>query len=496
MQRGSKGRKGRQTYIRSVAAQMKRAFELNVMNDEFRGAVSRDLNAGLRQFDLDIPEVLAKITVRPRETQREYANLSPMEEEIAREYNKRAADYMSFIYADPDRHGGCAGNYLAWRRHVMAEDVIARGGMARMHLHLPFTVELSHGCSVGCWFCGVSAEEFRGHHPATKENLAEWAAMLRVLKRQFGNFAQRGFLYWGTDPMDNPDYETFCDVFADETGRWPATTTALAGADLERTARLIRRGRERNTSCTRFSILSLRIMDRILQRFTPEDLYDVPLSPANKESIFGMANAGHALERAQRQPDRMEREHRKLQVLKEVPAVWYSGKEQASVDIVHETICCVAGFLINLVKCSVELICPVKATLANTKGYWVMDAGEYRDAVEFDAVIQRMMDKHMVAALNGDERVTLHPAVEYSGRPACLFKSRRGFRKVYASRRSPGVYGDAASMSDAADRKASDLRAGLIDKGHPEDEVDLALNTLWDDGVLVHSEWAALETAR
>jgi len=33
--------------------------------------------------------------------------------------------------------------------------------------------------------------------------------------------AGRGFCYWGTDPMDNPDYEKFCLDFHEVLGIFP-----------------------------------------------------------------------------------------------------------------------------------------------------------------------------------------------------------------------------------------------------------------------------------
>jgi hypothetical protein len=43
------------------------------------------------------------------------------------------------------------------------------------------------------------------------------------------------FLYWATDPFDNPDWESFCLDFCDVFGRFPLTTTAQAMRDPART---------------------------------------------------------------------------------------------------------------------------------------------------------------------------------------------------------------------------------------------------------------------
>ncbi len=74
-------------------------------------------------------------------------------------------------------------------------------------IHAPFAIELSDGCSVGCWFCGVSAGRKRGDFLYTPDNARLWRDVLAVLRRAVGPAAASGFCYWATDPLDNPDYE-------------------------------------------------------------------------------------------------------------------------------------------------------------------------------------------------------------------------------------------------------------------------------------------------
>ncbi len=58
--------------------------------------------------------------------------------------------------------------------------------------------------SVGCWFCGLSADRFKGYYDYSKEHAELWHGVVGVASEMFGSAASTGVCYWATEPMDNP----------------------------------------------------------------------------------------------------------------------------------------------------------------------------------------------------------------------------------------------------------------------------------------------------
>jgi hypothetical protein len=50
-----------------------------------------------------------------------------------------------------------------WRQKQVVRTLFDVGASASRLVHPPVAFELSDGCSVGCWFCGISADKFNGH---------------------------------------------------------------------------------------------------------------------------------------------------------------------------------------------------------------------------------------------------------------------------------------------------------------------------------------------
>src|SRR5580765_7001648 len=94
-------------------------------------------------------------------------------------------------------------------------------------VHAPLAIEIAKGCSVGCWFCGVAAPKLDHTWPYNEANRETWRSTLSVLHEVMGDCAKQGFIYWATDPLDNPDYEKFLIDFHEILGRCPQTTTAM-----------------------------------------------------------------------------------------------------------------------------------------------------------------------------------------------------------------------------------------------------------------------------
>ena len=110
-----------------------------------------------------------------------------------------------------------------------------------------------------------------------------------------GLAAGAGFCYWATDPMDNPDYEQFCRVFHETTGKFPQTTTAAAAqgpcASEEALEGIVRERLHVN----RFSVLTRKMLDRIHAEYTPEEL-------AYTQLVFQMPDGKLSKSRAGRGP--------------------------------------------------------------------------------------------------------------------------------------------------------------------------------------------------
>jgi radical SAM family RiPP maturation amino acid epimerase len=260
--------------------------------------------------------------------------------------------------------------YRQWRERQKARlrlDV----GEVRAHgiIHAPMSFELNKGCSVGCWFCGIGAPKLSDTWFYTEENASLWRDTLSLIKEVVGEAARWGFCYWATDPLDNPDYEKFLVDYHTIFGIFPQTTTALALKDPERTRHLLRVSEAHGCTINRFSILSLKKLLQVHETFTPEELRHVECIPQNAESLYTMAKAGRAAEKAEKKNTRGKR----------------------LVGEIGGTIACVSGFLFSMVDRTIKLVTPCSATEEWPLGYWVVDEGSFTDADDLRVVLERMM---------------------------------------------------------------------------------------------------------
>jgi len=252
----------------------------------------------------------------------------------------------------------------AWRRRQIARCAWQlAAGNAEAIVHPPAAFELARGCSVGCWFCGVSAPKLTDLWRATPEHLELWRGVLEAVGEVCGPAAGHSFLYWATDPLDNPDYEEFCLAFHAVFGRFPQTTTALALKDVERTRRLLALSARHGCPIDRFSVLTLKQLLRIHESFTPEELLRVELVLQNKEAMGERSAAGKALSRL--------------------------DPETAHAT----TIACVSGFLFNMPDRRVRLVSPCPASERWPDGYIVHADAHFADAAELRALLRDWADR-------------------------------------------------------------------------------------------------------
>ncbi len=257
-----------------------------------------------------------------------------------------------------------------WRNRQMARCDNELGDTKSVIIHSPVAFELSGGCSVGCWFCGLNAASFEGYYPATLENIALWKEVLSTFRTCLGDGVQTGFCYWGTEPTDNPDYLTLIQVYRDTIGVLPQTTTARPAKDLEWTRTMIQLYDQEQCVPARFSVLSRSVLDKIHGTFTPEELLCVDLIQQHSGAVTVKAGAGRFLD--QDNPDFV--------------------KEETETT---GTIACVSGFLVNMQRQTIELVSPCRASKRWPTGYRIHKRGRFTDGTGIKRFIQEACDELM-----------------------------------------------------------------------------------------------------
>lgn len=267
--------------------------------------------------------------------------------------------------------------------------------------------ELSKGCSGGCWFCGLAAPRLSACFHRTPENARLYRAILGVMAELCGP-AGLGvhFLYWATDPFDNPDYEGYCEDLFEMTGRYPPVTTALALRNPERTRAWLRLAPQKGLPVTRFSVVSLAALTKLHATFTAEELASVECLFMNRESTLVKSNSGRFRERASRDAELMKDEVGKLLPRGEAPV-------EDLLQVGPSSIACVSGFLFNLVERTVKLITPCKATDRWPLGYMVLAEGSFDTAETLRERLHEMIDDRMTVDIEEQNQVGFREDLKY-----------------------------------------------------------------------------------
>ncbi|MFP5268815.1 radical SAM family RiPP maturation amino acid epimerase [Coleofasciculus sp.] len=374
--------------------------------------------------------------------------------------------------------------FKAWRERQIARQWLEIGPFpTKSNIHASLSIELTKGCSVGCWFCALSPEQLSGVFSYTDTNRVLWRDVLNVLNDHLGPAAKTGFLYWATDPLDNPDYERWCLDYHEIVGIFPPTTTAKAGEDPERTRALLELSQSRDCWLNRFSIISLKMLDHVHAEFSAQELAQVECLPLNREGAFVYGNAGRFRERAQKDPKLMEQQRKSL-----LWAPWFTADPSYADcdDYPMSSIGCVTGFLINMVDRSVQLIAPCASSDRWPLGYFIFDRGHFADGNELAQWIDRTMDERMWPILRGGDRLRFHHWLELepledgfqlNGR----FKQRLAFRGPERSNQWKAI-GDLVAQGD---RTTEDIVETVsVQQNINREVVYSMLNSLFCTGVI------------
>ncbi len=433
-------------YIRDVA-HVKRFLERWVMDPLFRESFRADADAALAELGLALSADQVRPVIDDELYLRAARNVAELPVPVLRYrafMNEKKADRGRMrAHAEPSG----SRRYTAWWRRQVNR---CRGelGLARAELisHAPAAFELSKGCTVGCWFCGVAAPRFDNAWRHTADNAALWRGVLGALSQVAGPAAREAFLYWATEPLDNPDYEKFFTDFHAVLGGRPRTTTAIAHKDIGRTRGLLELSHSLGPGIDRFSIISLSVLRRIHAALSPEELLMVECLPQNPESAvpFPKSNAGRARRFAAKR-----------------------DKELVN-DDASSTIACVSGFLLNMIDRSVRLVTPCDANDRWPDGYWVIDQATFGTADEVAEVMRAMIDANMRDSLAADTVVRLRPDIRTEADGETVRFRSRGLDVAFERQRDAGelaalIGGGAATAAEVAHRHSRSTGAALAE---------------------------------
>lgn len=292
-----------------------------------------------------------------------------------------------------------SAKYSAWRQRQLARLRFDHAGAGDHIVRPAVALELSKGCSVGCWFCAISAERFGGNFDyATGADL--WRHTLRQLSAVLGPAAASGFCYWATDPLDNPDYERFATAFREELGAFPPTTTALPLKSAARTRGLLELALTNGSRLNRFSVLTLPMLDRLHREFTPEELVFVEVVLQNPGALvftsFPRTHAGAKIAAGR---------------------VLEKGAPESSKQkfvLAPGTIACIVGFLLNMVEQTIQLVSPCVAGDEWPLGYRVHCSATFSDAAELRGKLDSMIETHMPSEIPEDSPVRFLRNADYA----------------------------------------------------------------------------------
>ncbi len=455
-----------------LIANLKRFFERYCADPQFRDLLARDIPSTLKQYGLAVAADDAAAFLNFNRGQGGQS---------APEWPHNFRLFYDFML---ECQGGLEMNLLAaasgntkfraWREKEIARLRFDFSTVGDLIVRPAVALELTKGCSVGCWFCAVSAERFGGNFAYTDGGEELWRNVLLELSDTLGPAAASAFCYWATDPLDNPYYESFASTFHAVLGVFPPTTTALPLKNPRRTRLLLNLSRSKQCKLNRFSVLSLKMLDRIHREFSAEELAFVEMVLQNPEALvfsnFPRVEAAIKVKsgRVLEGDGQLEREH--------------------GVESTAGTIACLIGFLINMVDRRVELVSPCVAGPEWPLGYRVLAAAHFADAADFRSAIERMIETHMSLALPAGRAVRFTSGLHYQpladgfrlSSPRYATEFRQGWSAPFRF-----DYRALGALVRAGHRSPLEISLQMQNRGASENDVEVALDNLRSQGVLL-----------
>ncbi|GLR45219.1 hypothetical protein GCM10007880_57360 [Mesorhizobium amorphae] len=353
--------------------------------------------------------------------------------------------------------------FHAWRERQIHRCNGELGGSAPSVTHPVIAFELSEGCTVGCWFCGLSAGRFKGYYEYSEAHAELWRGVVGVTSEMVGSAARTGFCYWATDPIDNPDYDRFLFDYYQITGALPQTTTAAPLKDQALTRRVLELFKRYGGVTNRFSVLNTNHLNQIHAAFSPEELMGVELILQGKEALTAKAFAGRARERKQ-----------KLQAAKNDSAIELLERD-------HTTIACVSGFLVNMRQGRVQLVTPVPGSERWPLGYRIVDERFFSSSDEFRERLQCIINEHMFESPPPNLPIRFRRDLEYEAGNRYFHLRSRNIEHRILDDVAPTSVGDLIARGSCT---ASELVVRVIADGASALAVADLLDQLYAAGVI------------
>lgn len=328
---------------------IKRFTELAIGDPSFRAGLFNNPSDIVRQWGIDVDPRRLRFIWDPEYQERHDfgADDSDVQEYLAWTAAKRekALSWLRFLEEETP------SPFREWRRRQANRYATqAVDGSLRRKRLLPCAIELSKGCTIGCDYCGLAAERLQAVARFNRQKNQELFTQVLLMMKEFvGHGAATGFLYWATDPFDNPDYEKYLTVFDQILGIPPQTTTAAWGRNLRRTRSFLQLRQRMDGIWDRFSVNSLDDLYLLMQNFSARELANVELVLHNPGSLREKCVAGRGGE----------------------------ADSEAKVG----SIACVSGFLINLHDRSIRLISPCTDFERWPLGYAIYKEGNFRESI-------------------------------------------------------------------------------------------------------------------
>jgi len=272
-----------------------------------------------------------------------------------------------------------SSKFTAWRKRRIAATLSELGFFGKQISHPSFAYELSDGCSVGCWFCSFAVQKLTG----VLDYYTERENVLSIVKHNIDLFGKKtagnALPYYRSEPHDNPGYINFMRDFEEQTCEVMCTATAVCG-DIDWLRDLMKFYRRKNArySWPRLSILSLGMMDKVHDAFSPMELLDIEFLIQSKDHVRPKVTGGRILEDNAGLRDKED----------------FSDRDNIGY-VPQGSIACVSGFNISLVPRTIMLFSPSYAGSRWPHGFRVFGQATYNDESDYPEAIKRLVDRCM-----------------------------------------------------------------------------------------------------